>query len=147
MSDEKKKTVPLESLSQQQMVQCKQIISQEVNELSSAVQMLKIAQGKLNTSIDALSHIHKDIEGNEMLIPMTSSLYVKGELVETDEVLVDIGTGFHVVMSVEDAKKHFAKKEGEVKKQMNMTSARLTEKKKFCDTLDITLQAKGQESQ
>lgn len=29
-----------------------------------------------------------------MLVPLTNSLYVKGELSNTDSVLVDVGTGF-----------------------------------------------------
>lgn len=29
-----------------------------------------------------------------MLVPLTNSLYVKGELTSTDKVLVDVGTGF-----------------------------------------------------
>lgn len=31
-----------------------------------------------------------------MLVPLTSSLYVPGELSNLDEVIVDIGTGYYV---------------------------------------------------
>lgn len=31
-----------------------------------------------------------------MLVPLTNSLYVRGELADADTVLVDIGTGFLV---------------------------------------------------
>lgn len=33
---------------------------------------------------------------NEILVPLTSSLYVKGELADREKVLVDVGTGFFV---------------------------------------------------
>lgn len=32
--------------------------------------------------------------GSNVLVPLTNSLYVKGELTSTDKVLVDVGTGF-----------------------------------------------------
>ena len=34
--------------------------------------------------------------GQEMLVPLTQSLYVPGELADTEHVLVDIGTGYFV---------------------------------------------------
>ena len=33
---------------------------------------------------------------DEILVPLTSSLYVKGHLTERGKVLVDVGTGFYV---------------------------------------------------
>lgn len=34
--------------------------------------------------------------GKEVLVPLTSSLYVPGKLADTDMVVVDIGTGYYV---------------------------------------------------
>ena len=36
------------------------------------------------------------VEGNSILVPLTSSLYVRGSLTASDNVLVDVGTGFYV---------------------------------------------------
>ena len=33
---------------------------------------------------------------NGILVPLTSSLYVKGTLADREKVLVDVGTGFYV---------------------------------------------------
>lgn len=33
---------------------------------------------------------------DEILVPLTSSLYVKGKLADREKVLVDVGTGFYV---------------------------------------------------
>lgn len=33
---------------------------------------------------------------DEILVPLTSSLYVKGTLADREKVLVDVGTGFYV---------------------------------------------------
>jgi len=32
----------------------------------------------------------------EILVPLTSSLYVKGKLADREKVIVDVGTGFYV---------------------------------------------------
>lgn len=33
---------------------------------------------------------------DEILVPLTSSLYVKGRLTDREHVLVDVGTGYYV---------------------------------------------------
>lgn len=39
----------------------------------------------------------KETDGkDEILVPLTSSLYVKGRLADREKVLVDVGTGFYV---------------------------------------------------
>ena len=38
-----------------------------------------------------------------LLVPLTSSLYVPGKLASTSHVLVDVGTGFYVEKSTDDA--------------------------------------------
>lgn len=40
-------------------------------------------------------------DSNEVLVPLTNSLYVRGELTNTETVLVDIGTGFLVEKVIE----------------------------------------------
>jgi len=40
-------------------------------------------------------------------VPLTSSLYVPGRLADTEHVLVDIGTGFYVEKTTEDALKFY----------------------------------------
>jgi prefoldin alpha subunit len=39
-----------------------------------------------------------------ILVPLTSSLYVPGKLADTDKVIVDVGTGFYVEKRKSDAK-------------------------------------------
>jgi len=45
-----------------------------------------------------------------LLVPLTSSLYVPGQLADTEHVLVDVGTGFYVEKTVEDAQKFYSGK-------------------------------------
>ncbi|KAF7507146.1 hypothetical protein GJ744_010959 [Endocarpon pusillum] len=43
----------------------------------------------------------------EILIPLTTSLYVPGKLADRQKVIVDIGTGFYVEKTTKDAIKFY----------------------------------------
>lgn len=43
-------------------------------------------------------------------MPLTSSLYVTGTLADVKTVLVDVGTGFYVEKSTDDAKEFYDRK-------------------------------------
>ena len=49
-----------------------------------------------------LTQIYAD---KPILVPLTSSLYVPGKLADTENVIVDVGTGFYVEKTTEDAQK------------------------------------------
>jgi hypothetical protein len=48
--------------------------------------------------------------GEEILVPLTSSLYIPGRLVKDAEILVDVGAGFFVGRSAGDAKEFLNRK-------------------------------------
>merc|ERR1711924_331898 len=60
---------------------------------------LKQAEGRFRQSKDALAAISKDDEGRRMLVPLTQSLYVPGELGDPDQLLVELGTGYYIERS------------------------------------------------
>ena len=53
-----------------------------------------------------------------LLVPLTSSLYVPGKLASTSHVLVDVGTGFYVEKSTDDARKFYEAKIEELGKNI-----------------------------
>lgn len=53
-----------------------------------------------------------------LLVPLTSSLYVPGQLADTENVLVDVGTGFYVEKSTDDAQKFYNAKIEELGKNI-----------------------------
>lgn len=53
-----------------------------------------------------------------ILVPLTSSLYVPGKLADTEHVIVDVGTGFYVEKTTEDAKKFYDGKVEELGKNI-----------------------------
>lgn len=70
--------------------------------MTSSHAKLRAAQSKFR---DCVNSINDGVTGSEkkgtkgrdeILVPLTSSLYVKGRLADRENVLVDVGTGFYV---------------------------------------------------
>ena len=53
-----------------------------------------------------------------LLVPLTSSLYVPGTLADPEHVIVDVGTGFYVEKSTDDAQKFYTSKIEELGKNI-----------------------------
>lgn len=94
--------VNLGSLSSQQLRALQSRISSELEHLTSSHAKLRAAQSKFR---DCVRSINEGVVGSQkkgtdgrddILVPLTSSLYVKGKMADREKVLVDVGTGFYV---------------------------------------------------
>lgn len=139
---EKMQQIPINQLSIQQLDQIKKDIDQEIGILTESVNQLKIAQQKFSDSLDNLGRVTVDNKGKELMVPMTSSMYVPGFLDDTSTVMVDIGTGYYVEKSVEDGKKYFRRKIEFVGKQVEKIHPALLEKQRARSALIEALSAK-----
>jgi prefoldin alpha subunit len=96
----------------------------EVTHLTNSYQNLRVAQQKFKDCIISVKdgvagsaqgtcgHLRpasvfkqtsNDWLDKTLLVPLTSSLYVPGKLASTSHVLVDVGTGFYVEKTTDDA--------------------------------------------
>ena len=82
--------------------------------------------------------------GKEVLVPLTSSLYVPGVLDPRERVLVDIGTSFYVGKSAGDARALLAKKAALLKENTETLYRVINEKRDNLDTVQRTLEIKQQ---
>lgn len=88
-----KEQINLFALSLEQLNSLKQSIEEELQGLQGAIQQLQVSRNKLANSKEALSRLSQTPEGTELLVPITSSLYVPGETTSLETVIVDVGTG------------------------------------------------------
>lgn len=93
-----------QSLQPQQLVEIRKRIDQEISHFTQSLQALQTAQTKLRECCTSIDSLEKSTS-KELLVPLTSSLYLPGETVKKNEYLVDIGTGYFVEKSASDAKK------------------------------------------
>ncbi|XP_038077638.1 prefoldin subunit 5-like [Patiria miniata] len=124
--------IDLMQLALPQLNMLKEEIEQEVEVLQGSLQQLKIAQGRFIESTDSLNKFKKpESEGKEILVPLTSSLYVPGKLKDINNVLIDIGTGFYIEKTLPQAQGYFKRKVDFVTKQMERVQPVLIEKSKM----------------
>ncbi|KAM7080117.1 LOW QUALITY PROTEIN: prefoldin subunit 5 [Ciconia maguari] len=118
-------TVNVGELTLPQLELLKGQLDQEVEFLSSIAQ-LKVVQTKYVEAKDCLNVLTKSNEGKDLLVPLTSSMYVPGSS-DVERVLIDVGTGYYVEKTADDA--HFFKRKIDfLTKQMEKIQPALQEK-------------------
>ncbi|KAF2862789.1 Prefoldin alpha subunit [Piedraia hortae CBS 480.64] len=116
---EKDRQVDLTSLSAQQLAQVKKQLDDEVQHLTRSYESLQMAQQKFRDCIKSIKDgVAGSVKDKPLLVPLTSSLYVPGRLSDTKNVLVDIGTGYYVEKSTDDAQKFYSAKIEELGKNI-----------------------------
>ena len=103
MSGKTPQSIDITQLGIPQLRQLSQQLEQEVELFSQSMQQLRFVQSKLVESSECLKNLTPEAEGQTMLAPLTASMYVSGELSNVDQVMVDIGTGHYVEMTVSKA--------------------------------------------
>lgn len=87
--------IDLNQLAPQQLVEFRKNIDQEVSHFTQSLQALQTAQSKLKDCITSVDNMERT-KSEELLVPLTSSLYIPGKAVKESAYLVDIGTGYYV---------------------------------------------------
>jgi prefoldin alpha subunit len=134
--------IDITTLSSQQLSSLQARLSQELEHLTSSHQRLRSAQSRFRDCIRSIqegviaqkkgtnSHPSPTFspypysanvdthQGAALLVPLTTSLYVPGQLASNEKVIVDVGTGFYVEKSTKDAVKFYNGKVEELNKNL-----------------------------
>ncbi|XP_015184596.1 PREDICTED: prefoldin subunit 5 [Polistes dominula] len=136
--------IDISNLNLQQLMQLKQQMDHELNIFQDSLHKLKLAQSRFLESGSCLEKITPKVEGKEILVPLTGSMYVTGKLANTSDVLVDIGTGYYVQKNIHDAKEYFKGRVEYVTKQMEKIQQVGLEKSKIRDATMSIIEMKLQ---
>ncbi|KAM5340306.1 prefoldin subunit 5-like [Glossophaga mutica] len=120
--------VNITKLNLPQLEMLKNQLDQEVEFLSTSIAQLKVVQMKYVEAKDCLKALNKSNEGKELLVLLTSSLYVPGRLHDGEHVLIDAGTSYCGEKTAEDAKDFFKGKIDFFTKQMEKIQPALQKK-------------------
>ncbi|XP_028652069.2 prefoldin subunit 5 [Erpetoichthys calabaricus] len=120
--------VNVADLSLPQLEGLKGQLDQETEFLTSSISQLKVVQTKYVEAKECVNVLSKENEGKELLVPLTSSMYVPGVLNDVEHVLVDIGTGYYVEKNVDESKDFFKRKIDFLTKQIEKIQPALQEK-------------------
>ncbi|KAJ1394615.1 Prefoldin [Ochromonadaceae sp. CCMP2298] len=75
----------------------------EIQELGRQMESLYGAKNRYNTAKSVLTDISSCPEGNTLMVPLNSSLYVPGKIADPTKVMVELGTGYFCEKEVPDA--------------------------------------------
>ncbi|OAA64047.1 c-myc binding protein [Cordyceps fumosorosea ARSEF 2679] len=143
MSSGGRETVNLDSLEPQQLAQVKKQLDEELEHLTSSFSQLHGAQAKFRECLRCVnSRSESSKSSNEVLVPLTNSLYVRGELTNTETVLVDIGTGFLVEKKLKSAATFYESKIQELTNSLKELEAIIQQKQMNVRTIEEVLRQK-----
>lgn len=139
-------SVNLASLEPQQLVAFKQSTQQELMHLQSSYDALVLAQNKYRDCISSVRLIEqqqqqKDNANGEMLIPLTSSLYVMGHN-RVGKFKIDVGTGYFVEKDGREAVAFFTKRVDKLSGDALKLRRLVTDKMGLLQSIDSVLREK-----
>ena len=141
---QKQSAMQLQALSIDQLKGLKESMDQDIQALQRAYESLRGARTRFGDSKSYLDGFKGYDKGQELLVPVSSSLYVPGTLHETDKVLVDVGTGYYIQQSIPRAQDFFGKRMNQMKESMDNVAEAMTLKQRQQNTVIDLIKAKSQ---
>ncbi len=136
---EKQQPVPVNNLPLHKLQELSAEVEMRCEQLAEAVAQLNGALARYAEIGEALGRL--DAGGQELLVPLSESMYAMG-VSEGGKVLVDVGTGFFVEKTVEDARAFVERKKEFVKKQIATLDAQLDTQSRNLEQLTLVMQHK-----
>lgn len=122
-------------------------VEKELDFLSSSHSQLVDAKAKCMDNITIIDHLGKMKPGQEMLVGITSSMFLPVALKHNDLVMTDIGTGFLVERERDDAKAFYRRKIDTVNESVRLVETGLLNKQNALKFLSEALRIKAEAEQ
>ena len=78
--------------------------------LTQSYSQLVSATNKFHDSKLVLNFVKERAGGKEMMVPLTSSLYVPGRMDDNEKVMVEVGAGYFVEENIDKARQYCERK-------------------------------------
>ena len=121
------KEVPIEKLSIDQLNYVGQQIEKEIKNYSQYYSSLRAVNNKYLDNKEYIKQL-KEYKEKEILVPMTSSLYIPGKCTDIKKVTIEIGANFFVETTIEKAEKFCDRKIESLKTNMDSIDKLIQEK-------------------
>lgn len=101
---------PIDTLNVEQLRALSKQIQESIQVLTKNSYQLESAVAKYKESKKAVNALKEAKEGDGLMAPLTTSMYVKAKIKDTKRVTVELGTGYYVKKSVDKADEFFKRK-------------------------------------
>ena len=98
--------IDIEKYGMQELIQLRAQIEKETQQKVSHYNQLRALQQKYEDKRAILSNIRKEKSDLDLLVPLSSSVYVEGTIPRDQKYLIDIGSGYFADMDADQAIKH-----------------------------------------
>ncbi|KAG9004062.1 subunit of tubulin prefoldin [Tulasnella sp. JGI-2019a] len=144
MSQPGNQQVNVADLDLSQLQDVKRQLDEELQHLSSSFAQLSKAQARFKSCVENVNEVNK---GKTILVPLSNSLYVPGKLSDPEHVIVDVGTGYYVKKTREEATKHYQSKADFVRTNLQTLQDTIEKKQDNMNYLVNIMQVKLQQQQ
>ncbi|KAL7729170.1 hypothetical protein ACLKA6_009635 [Drosophila palustris] len=138
----KTEMIDLTKLSPDQLMQIKQEFDQEMGNIQDSLSTLHGCKAKYAGSKDALEAFQPDWENRQILVPLTSSMYVPGRIKDLNNFVIDIGTGYYIEKDLEGSKDYFKRRVEYVQEQIEKIEKIQLQKTRFLNSVMGVLEVK-----
>ncbi|KAJ7641308.1 Prefoldin [Roridomyces roridus] len=143
--------VSINDLDVTQLADVRRQLDEELTHLTNSFAQLKQAQAKFKACIENVQEVKPANKGKTILVPLTNSLYVPGKLSDSENVIVDVGTGYYVQKTRAQAVKHYAEKVDFIRTNLEALEETIGKKRENMGYLVNVMQSKlileGQQQQ
>jgi prefoldin alpha subunit len=138
------KEVPLENLNIEQLTYVGKQIEQEITSYSSYLTSLKVAYNKF---LDNKEYIRDmtDMKDKEILVPITSSLYIPGKSGDISNVMIEVGANYFVGTNINNAEQFCDRKLEMIKKNTDKIDEMIKTKNNYMNVINHNLIIKQQQ--
>eukprot|EP00954_Amorphochlora_amoebiformis_P025955 1376263-Amorphochlora_amoeboformis.AAC.2 len=127
------RAIDVSQLSFEQLQAVHQGMQNEIQQLTQSFGALRLAIGRFKSSEENLTHISPDNEGKEILVPLTSSLYIPGKLTD-------------IKKDIKDAKSFITRKIEDLEKRVGAVRGILAKKNQDFQVVTMMRNARAQEA-
>ncbi|QPG74654.1 hypothetical protein FOA43_001986 [Brettanomyces nanus] len=130
----------------QHILQFKTQINKELDNLQGSFRALKVAQMKYKECYENV----KSVNGNpnqELMVPLTASLYLPGKIEDNDKFLIDVGTGYYVEKNSQEALEFFDGRLSKLTEDSSKLTGLIKEKIQLVQSIDQVLRDKLSQQQ
>ena len=133
-------------LSIEQLHSLKQQHEEEIQEMQKQLDSLATARNRFLSAKSSLNDIANTPQDNFLYVPLSSSLYVPGKVVDPNKVMVELGTGYFCEKTVPEAKELIDRKVQLIVKSIETIEGVGINKKKNLNQLIQIIQYKMSQS-
>ncbi len=147
MNPEEKKPLNLDTLDPRTLQALARQTDQELEALSTSFAALRAASNKFTTSKVSVKNLAKSGAGREVMVPLTSSLYVPGKVKTTEKVLVELGASYFAEKTPEEAMDYCQRNIDKLKESSLKLQGIIEVKRIQMQQIEVVFQKKVQEMQ